>query len=225
LNAKLSTNEKENEALVYRLTSMELTMQELDERFRAKEVEFDTMQELNEELSSDNEQLKKINEELIRQFESKQATPEVSNKNVAANIESFAEQMTKELAAKFSIDDQNALKSFASSYLSKFQATASKENGINQPLEEELKTNQVLNEELVNEREKNVKLQSDYQKLKEDFEKIGKKSSPSKDYKEKEAGEDLTKKLSNVDQMSNMYQQITSQRVVKFYLLLCIITL
>ena len=211
LNAKLSTNEKENEALVYRLTTLTITMQELDERFKAKEVEFDYLQELNEAIVADNEQLKRINEELIRQFESKQATPGVSDKNTEESIKNFAEQMTKELANKFSIPDQEELKMFTSSYLNKFHSNISTNKGDTNGTDgEELKTNQDLNDELVNEREKNVKLQSDYQKLKEEMEKIGNRRSPSKD--ENGLAKRSTNLEQNLDQISNMYQQIASQK-------------
>jgi len=224
-NLKLNNQERENEALITKLATLSVTINELEERFKAKETEFNYLQELKDTLMQENENLKKIQEDLAEEknallVKEAQAISGLPNK---ALVEDFASQMMKELSSKFNISDENTLKDIASNYLSKFQASLG-EGDMGGSGSETKRTRAEIAQELLAEKEKNAKLESDYQKLKEQYEKAGSTKTPLKTgkYGMGEGGvlNDEKDKLKvpgsnlvqNLDQLSNMYQQIAQQK-------------
>ena len=58
-NTKMVMVEKENEALINKLATLTLKMQELEEKFRDKEMKLEILQLLKDILMTENEELKK----------------------------------------------------------------------------------------------------------------------------------------------------------------------
>ncbi len=225
-NLKLTNQERENEGLLTKLATLSITINELEERFRVKEEEFSCLQELKDALVQDNESLRRLQEELTEEKNAlllrEPTTPKAGQSNKAV-IEDFAGQMMKEFAAKFNISDENTLKELTAGYLTKFEASINQgESAANGS--EAKRSRAELAQELMTEKEKNAKLESDYQKLKEQYEKAGVNKTPFKnpkfgtgeggvlnDEKEKIKIAGSNNLVQNLDQLSNMYQQIAQK--------------
>jgi hypothetical protein len=72
MNAKVITLEKENEALIHKLATLTLRMQEIEEIHRAKEDNIDGLLALKETLIAENEELKRSKEQLLRVLKEKE---------------------------------------------------------------------------------------------------------------------------------------------------------
>jgi len=226
LALSLDNQGRENEALITKLATLSVTINELEERFKAKEEEFSCLQELKDTLMQDNESLRKIQEDLMEERNAlllREPTTPVAGQSNKAVIEDFASQMMRELAAKFNISDENTLKDLTSNYLTRFEASINQgETSTNGS--EAKRSRAELAQELMAEKEKNAKLESDYQKLKEQYEKAGVNKTPFKnpkfasgeggvlnDEKEKLKIPGSNNLVQNLDQLSNMYQQIAQK--------------
>lgn len=66
MNAKVITLEKENEALIHKLATLTLRMQEIEETHRQKEDNLEGLFALKETLIAENEELKRSKEQLLR---------------------------------------------------------------------------------------------------------------------------------------------------------------
>jgi len=66
VNAKVMTSEKENEALIHKLASLTLKMQELEEAYNDKETQLEVVLSLKDALIAENEELRASNQYLIQ---------------------------------------------------------------------------------------------------------------------------------------------------------------
>ncbi len=91
VNAKIMTSEKENEALIHKLASLTLKMQEFEELFNDKQAQLDAVISLRDALMAENDELRASNRFLSQ---NQQEDKEVSEKSPTATSKTNTKSKT-----------------------------------------------------------------------------------------------------------------------------------
>ena len=203
-NNKMLMIEKENEALINKLATLTLKMQELEEKFRDKEMKLEILQLLKDILMTENEELKKSrkvflndldeeNNEIIKLAQKEGLIPikkdspqEVNNKENFIFLDDLIKDMTKDMAQKLNIKNVQTLKELTSPYVDKLKETfhahselvmrRAKSSGDEGDLK---KKYEKLKEELAMEKQKNSHIKTEYEKVIKEYDNLVKNNIPS----------------------------------------------
>jgi len=200
-NNKMVMIEKENEALINKLASLTLKMQELEEKFRDKEMKLEILQLLKDILMTENEELKKSrksflndldeeNHEIMKlaQKEGLISVREANNKENFLFLEDLIKDMTKEMAQKLNIKNMQTLKDLTNPYVDKLKESFQAQNdfamrrakGSGEDGDIRKKYDKIK-EELAIEKQKNSQIKSEYERVIKEYDNLVKNNIPSFD--------------------------------------------
>jgi hypothetical protein len=137
------------------------------------------------------------------------------------DVDSLASDMVKELSSNFGISDQDTLRKIACAFLSKAKSRPEESNGPSNgvTVKKENENQGViskLQDELMQERERNNKLKSEHEKMSQEYDKTIRKSIPNFDeMKDKIVSETLTKERSKHEREKNIILKDLQSRVDK----------
>ncbi len=110
MNARVITLEKENEALIHKLATLTLKMQERDEISKQKDDNLEGLLALRETLIAENEELKRSKEQAIRMLKEKEEEYERNEriqKFISPNKKSFGTEINFSLKSYRYSDHQS----------------------------------------------------------------------------------------------------------------------
>ena len=85
VNAKVMTSEKENEALIHKLASLTLKLQEEEENSMDKDLKLEVLQSLKDALLAENEELKTSNKYLVQCIEEQNSVLEGGDRTISSD--------------------------------------------------------------------------------------------------------------------------------------------
>jgi len=253
-NAKVMTSEKENEALILKLATLTLRMQELEENFIDQETQLEVVTSLKEALIAENEELRTNNQYLMQSLEkagsgqplekdaeaigqtpkkdwSKISPPTAKSDKKGKETEENAEQermkleiigseVAKNLAKEFNVENEEV---FRTLILQCFEQVKVGEKEISQEEkrrliekrdnEEKIKR---LQEELMVEKDSKKRMEKEYEKLVQDYDKIAKsRVADFEQIKQKILNEAAVKERAKYERERNLIIKDLQNRVDK----------
>jgi len=254
-NAKVMTSEKENEALILKLATLTLRMQELEENYIDQETQLEVVTSLKEALIAENEELRTNNQYLMQTLE-KAGGGQLSEKDVAEAIgqtpkkdwskispptaksdkkgketeenpeqermkmEIIGNEVAKKLAHQFNVENEEV---FRTLILQCFEQVKVGEKEISQEEkrrliekrdnEEKIKR---LQEELMVEKDSKKRMDKEYERLVQDYDKIAKgRVTDFEQIKQKILNEAAVKERAKYERERNLIIKDLQNRVDK----------
>jgi kinesin family protein 5 len=245
LNAKSITTEKENEALIHKLATLTLKMQEFEETMREKEEkleELPTLQDLRDTLMVEVDELKKNKDYMLKQLDEKNeeierlrgqlgqgpvklgSRPEISSQKPMV-IDNNKQELLVAFNSKLDSVENSTTRKILQDLVLKMMMNPSSDTPVKASVvsdkpeksQEELKNEiKFVRNEYHSEQEKHTKLKSEYEKLSKEYDKILKCNVPNFDeIKQKIVEDTLGRERQKYDKEKGLILKDLQNRVDK----------